>query len=102
MSRVPQQSHPPLGPFRQRVAVVDAPFIDVVHVTEHAEQGFVPSRIGAEQLALRTLYGPGFLDPLVRDVTGKYIEDIAFADRIADHVPVRTDPAKIFAMGQID
>ena len=102
MRGVAEQRHAALGPLRDRVAVVDAPFVDVLDVAEHVEQRLVPALIGGEQLLLRAWHRPGFLDPLVGDVAGEDVEHRAVADRIADHVAVRPDPAEILAVRQLD
>ena len=102
MRGVAQQRHAAPGPLRNRIAVVDAPFVDVLDVAEHVEQRFVPALVGREQLLLRARRRPGFLDPLIGDVAGEDVEHRAVADRIADHVAVRSDPAEVLAVRKLD
>src|ERR1700733_1250670 len=103
MGGVAKERDAAAAPLRQRIAVVDAPFEDVLDVAEHVEQRLVPAGLGGNQLLAARRHRPGFLDPLFGDMAAEHVELVAAsADRIADDVAVLPDPAEIFAMFDLD
>src|SRR6202051_4817715 len=81
---------------------MDAPFEAMVDVGKDSEQGLVPPAMGLDQLLPAARNRPGCLDPALRHMSGENVEHAAIADRIADHVPVGTEPAEIFAALELD
>src|SRR5580704_8309881 len=103
MRGVAKERDAALAPLRQRIAVVDAPFVDLLDVAEHFQERFVPAGLGGNQLLSARRHRPGFLDPLFRDMAAEDVELVAFdADRITDDVAVRPDPAEILAVFDFD
>src|SRR6202040_3384601 len=70
---------------------------------EHFQERFVPAGLGGNQLLAARRHRPGFLDPLFGDMAAEDVELVAVdADRVADDVAVRPNPAEILAVFDFD
>jgi hypothetical protein len=71
-------------------------------LAEHFQQRRIPAAIAGEQFIDAARAPPRIRRPIVGDVTGEDVVERAAADRIADHVAVRADPADIFVAADPD
>src|SRR5258707_11746307 len=62
----------------------------------------MPATVAGEQFVDAARHRPGFVDPFVGDVAGEDVVERAAADRIADHMAGRADPADIFVAADPD
>ena len=102
MRSVAQERDAATSPTRQRIAVADAPFEALLGLAQHFEQRRVPAAVAGEQLLDARRHHPAFVDPFLGDTAGENVVERAAADRIADHVALRADPADVFVADDLD